>query len=113
MGVAAAKRRRSANKSQRRKAAADRFQAEQARARTWISQFDQDNSNALDRDEFKKLMTYMNDGNEPSEEEVTKIFRKSDIRKTGDLDIDEVVVAVAKWKSMMTEQEFFTNLFNK
>lgn len=113
MGVIAAKKRRSAAKSQRRKAAQDRFQEEQIRARNWISQFDQDGSNALDRDEFKKLMTYMNDNKEPTEEEVTKVFRKSDLKKTGDLDLDEVVAAVAKWKSMMNEQEFFTNLFVK
>lgn len=113
MGVMVAKKRRSVAKSQRRKAAAVRFQEEQVRARNWIAQFDQDNSNALDRDEFKKLMTYMNEDKEPSEADVTKVFRKSDVKKSGDLDLDEVVAAVAKWKSMMNEQEFFENLFKK
>mmetsp|Transcript_6052 Transcript_6052/g.7834 ORF Transcript_6052/g.7834 Transcript_6052/m.7834 type:complete len:201 (+) Transcript_6052:53-655(+) len=113
MATVARRTRRNSKISQRRKTATLRFKEEQDRATRWVAQFDTDGSKTLDRTEFAKLMAHMNHGTEPTEAEITKVFRRADYRKTGDLDSQEIIIAVSKWKAMLDEREFIDGLFAK
>jgi len=64
-----------------------------------FSRFDVHKRGRLNWEELKKVLTELNDGDEPTKEEVDWVMKKSDIVGNGEIDKPELIQAIAVWYS--------------
>eukprot|EP00754_Rhynchopus_humris_P005559 Rhum_TRINITY_DN12767_c0_g2::Rhum_TRINITY_DN12767_c0_g2_i1::g.54212::m.54212 len=69
-----------------------------------LNKYDTDKSGSLSKEQAKALLTELNEGLPPSQDEVDQVFQYADVCVSGDLKRVEVLLAINYWYHMADEK---------
>ena len=69
-----------------------------------LSKYDTNHDGKLDRPEVVAMLTELNDGNPPLDEEVDYVFENSDWDHSGTLTRTEIKVAISAWYALVSQK---------
>uniref|UniRef100_A0A6U4KF53 EF-hand domain-containing protein n=1 Tax=Hemiselmis andersenii TaxID=464988 RepID=A0A6U4KF53_HEMAN len=65
-----------------------------------FKKFDTDSSDSLDRAQLKQVLTALNDGGDPADEELDYVLKRADVIGSGNITKPELAMAISLWYTL-------------